>query len=94
MHAAIVLVEKVVVVILVLVIIFVLVVLVLVIGFQLNAVVAAIELLETLKHVPFAAPLYNLMLDSTCRLVSSVPLMRRPNSGNTIFTFCGSPFAT
>jgi len=44
MHAAIALVEKVVVVILVLVIIFVLVVLVLVIVFQLNAVVAAIEL--------------------------------------------------
>ena len=60
MHAAIALVEKVVVVILVLilvlVIIFVLVVLVLVIVFQLNAVVAAIELLESLKHVPFAAP--------------------------------------
>ena len=98
MHAAIALVEKVVVVILVLilvlVIIFVLVVLVLVIVFQLNAVVAAIELLESLKHVPFAAPPYNLMLDSTCRLVSSVPLMRRPNSGNTMLTCCASPFLT
>ena len=60
MHAAIALVEKVVVVILVLilvlVIIFVLVVLVIVIVFQLNAVIAEIELLEPLKHVPFAAP--------------------------------------
>ncbi len=37
---------------------------------------------------------YSLTLDSTCRLVSSVPLMRRPNSGNIMFTFCGSPFLT
>jgi len=89
MRAAIALVEKVVVVILVLVLVVILVVV-----FQLNAVVAAIELFDSLKHVPFAAPPYNLMLDSTCRLVSSVPLMRRPNSGNTMFTFWGSPFAT
>ena len=40
------------------------------------------------------SPPYNLTLDSTWRLVSSVPLMRRPNSGNTMFTFWGSPFFT
>ena len=86
-------VEKVVILVLVLVIL-ILVVVVLVIVFQLNAVAAAIELFESLRAVPLRPPPYSLTLDSTCRLVSSVPLMRRSNSGNTIFTFWGSPFLT